>query len=290
MKKSFLIAAFIILTATVIFAQTEKNYKSVSLTAGINKKIEWAQKKQVEPYYGEIDTKGVFKSAYFIWDRKKTFDYYLAINFNSLNSSRSSEMFRWDKNGVLSDSVKLNAHDEFQSSVYISIKLDTLNKVLSYCWHSKDNKEPGGMPTLIKPKVSKGNVMPPVELAYTDGKKGTLESLKGQYVFLDFWSTTCTGCIEELPLVKKLREEIPADKLVIIGMCYDTEEEYNKFIKTHPFGYSNALVSDELLKQLEINSFPTKVLIDPSGKILDTDFNLVNLGSKVKAYVLKNTK
>src|SRR5690606_16508266 len=51
-----------------------------------------------------------------------------------------------------------------------------------------------------------------------DGKKVSLESLKGKVVFINFWATWCPPCIHEMPSINKLKQSFDADDEIIFLM------------------------------------------------------------------------
>ena len=100
-----------------------------------------------------------------------------------------------------------------------------------------------------------------------------MKNLRGKVVLLDFWATWCGPCVAELPQVQKAHE-LWADKgLVVIGVHHNSRpvEDVRKFARekhlSFPIGLDNA--SGETCGQYNVTAFPTKILIDRNGKILE---------------------
>jgi peroxiredoxin len=109
---------------------------------------------------------------------------------------------------------------------------------------------------------------PDFKLTTLEGKEIDLSSLKGKYVFIDFWGTWCAPCREEIPNIKKMYETISSDELVIIGIaCNDNETKVNKYITANDIKYINAMANDKIISDYGVYSFPSTFLIDKEGKI-----------------------
>jgi thiol-disulfide isomerase/thioredoxin len=91
----------------------------------------------------------------------------------------------------------------------------------------------------------------------------------GKTVVLNFWFIACAPCRAEMPQLNKLVQKYKNDPNVIfIGIALDpSDDDIQDFVKTNPFSYR--LVSDgrEFAQLFKINTFPTNVVIDKTGKV-----------------------
>jgi peroxiredoxin len=134
--------------------------------------------------------------------------------------------------------------------------------------------------------ITDGMEAPDFKLTTLEGKEIELSSLKGKYVFIDFWGTWCAPCRAEIPNIKKMYETISADELVVIGIAYnDKAETLNKFILKNDMKYINAMANDKIISDYGVNSFPTTFLIDKEGKIKGKNLRGDNLVDMVKELI-----
>jgi thiol-disulfide isomerase/thioredoxin len=96
-------------------------------------------------------------------------------------------------------------------------------------------------------------------------------SLSGKYVIIDFWGTWCGPCVAEMPKLKEYQEKYN-DQLVVLGInSGDTKEKIEKFITPKNYTWKQLLSGkgkESLVLKFNVAGFPTKFIIDPSGKIL----------------------
>src|SRR5947207_14570955 len=103
----------------------------------------------------------------------------------------------------------------------------------------------------------------------------SLAGLKGKIVLLDFWTYGCINCLHIIPDLEKLEQKY-ANQLVIIGVHsgkYENEKDTDNIRRVivrydiaHPV-YNDADFA--VWRAYNVNAWPTRVLIDPAGYIVD---------------------
>lgn len=102
-----------------------------------------------------------------------------------------------------------------------------------------------------------------------NGKPLTLSSLRGKYVVLDFWGSWCIWCIKGMPKMKEYYEKY-AGKMEILGIdCNDSEEKWKAAVAEYQLPWLHVYNNGgaQLLEKYGVEGFPTKVVIDPEGRI-----------------------
>lgn len=102
-------------------------------------------------------------------------------------------------------------------------------------------------------------------------------------VLVNFWATTCPGCIAEMPHLAQMKQKF-GDKfeLVAVSMNYDPAEQVQKFIAKNPYPFSFVRDSDGKIAEAfgGVLLTPTSFLIAPNGNIVyqkigEVDFDIV---------------
>ncbi len=116
-----------------------------------------------------------------------------------------------------------------------------------------------------------GNLAPDFTLNDINGKPLALSSLRGKWLILDFWGSWCGWCIKGMPKMKEYYAKYQ-DKLEILGVdCNDTVEKWKAAVAKHEIPwlhvYWDKEKGDNPLEMYAVRGFPTKVVIDPEGKV-----------------------
>ena len=118
-----------------------------------------------------------------------------------------------------------------------------------------------------------GSPAPDFTLMDINGKPLALSSLKGKWVILDFWGAWCKWCIKGVPDMKEYYAKYSA-KLEILGVdCNDTVEKWKAAVAQYELPWRhvyNDFEKDDINNPLAlygVRGFPTKVVIDPEGKV-----------------------
>jgi len=106
-----------------------------------------------------------------------------------------------------------------------------------------------------------------------DGKQLSLEQLRGKVVLVNFWATSCSGCVKEMPdMVKVYRDyKDRGFEIVAVAMSYDPPNYVASFVQSRQLPFPVSLdVSGEHARAFgDVQLTPTTFLIGKDGSILD---------------------
>ena len=114
----------------------------------------------------------------------------------------------------------------------------------------------------------------------------TSEKLKGSVVVINFWFTGCKPCIQEMPHLNQLVAENTS--VVFIAPAPENETQIKKFLKKYSFEYNIIPSSTEFITALNIENFPTHLVVDKDGIIRQVFIGYANdIKEKLKAEINK---
>ena len=124
---------------------------------------------------------------------------------------------------------------------------------------------------LYAEKVKIGEQMKDFTLFDREGSKHQLSDFKGKYTILEFTFVGCGGCVFIKPFLEEFYKR-NKDKAEVIAIYKDTKENWIKEGQERKVSYhewSDNTRSAEPVAAYDIKAYPTFVIIDPNGKILD---------------------
>ncbi|MDR1424596.1 MAG: TlpA family protein disulfide reductase [Azoarcus sp.] len=112
---------------------------------------------------------------------------------------------------------------------------------------------------------------PDIALTTLQGERLDTASLRGKVVLVNFWATTCTSCIAELPKLIATHEKFKARGLetLAVAMDYDPPEQVRAFVEKNALPFIVAPDARGAAAQAfgGVRLTPTTFLIDRQGRI-----------------------
>lgn len=120
--------------------------------------------------------------------------------------------------------------------------------------------------------MNKGEAAPNVSFTSIKGEPGTLAGLKGKVVLVNFWATSCSGCMHEMPELIATHQKYQARgfQTVSIAMSYDPPNYVLNYAQSKQLPFFVTLDSEGKLAEAfgGILGTPTSFVIDKRGKIV----------------------
>ncbi|MFD2552431.1 TlpA family protein disulfide reductase [Bizionia sediminis] len=110
----------------------------------------------------------------------------------------------------------------------------------------------------------KNKEFPKFDLNTLADKNFDSEKLKGKPTMINFWFTRCAPCIDEMPVLNKIKEKYK-DDFNFISITYEKKEAVQKFLKKHPFEFEHLINAKEFINQLGIQAYPMNLFLDKNG-------------------------
>lgn len=102
-----------------------------------------------------------------------------------------------------------------------------------------------------------------------DGPAVRLDELRGQVVLLEFWTSTCVGCIGATPKLNRLHRRYADRDLTILGINMDADGgvQAREVVQRRAIEYPVLLDPGPVALAYGIYATPTAVLVGPDGRI-----------------------
>ena len=119
-------------------------------------------------------------------------------------------------------------------------------------------------------KFENGASMPEVILKRPNGSDFKLNKLKGKWVYIQFFNSYCTECIQDMILLQNFQKKYE-DSITFISISIDFDfQKFASFSRQYKipdlqfYHFNNEY---DWLYSLGVNSLPDNILLDPSGNL-----------------------
>ena len=98
----------------------------------------------------------------------------------------------------------------------------------------------------------------------------------GKVIYVDYWASWCSPCIEAMPYAEKLREEYAGQNIIFVYLSSDNDQSaWKKAVKKYGLSnYEDSFLSlnhnnSEFIKALQIQSIPRYLIYDANGRLVE---------------------
>jgi thiol-disulfide isomerase/thioredoxin len=110
------------------------------------------------------------------------------------------------------------------------------------------------------------------------GGTTSLADLKGKYVYMDIWAQWCGPCKREIPYLKEIEAEYHDKNIEFVSISIDRERDYDKWramVEDKELSGIQLLADkdweSQFVKEYLIKGIPRFILVDPQGKIVNSN-------------------
>ena len=129
----------------------------------------------------------------------------------------------------------------------------------------------------IAKNLAKGAESPKfVDYENNAGGTTSLDDLKGKYVYIDLWATWCQPCKNEIPFLKKVEEKYHNKNIEFVSISVDRQKDYEtwkKMIVDKELSGIQLYAKEDkaFMDAYKVSGIPRFILLDPEGKIVDSN-------------------
>ena len=134
-----------------------------------------------------------------------------------------------------------------------------------------------------------GKPLPGFNFVDINGNVYNKETCKGKILVLNFWFIGCLACQREMPELNKMVASYKKrNDLVFLSIAPNKAHELKKFLEKTPFNYAAiANKNSYVMDTLNINMFPTQMIVNRNGEIAKVPENYKELEIELRKEFLK---
>lgn len=130
----------------------------------------------------------------------------------------------------------------------------------------------GSAVLLARPAIAleAGQSAPAFTLPSASGEALSLESLRGHYVYVDFWASWCGPCKQSFPWMRTLQERHAASGFKVVAINVDEQQaDARRFLASTPPGFTVLFDPKGATPAAwGVQGMPSSYLVGPDGKVL----------------------
>ena len=269
MRRIYLILFFIFFYS----CNKNSNYLTAKLATDCPKQLEDFKKENIDSdlkftrFETGLDSLNIFFGS--MTKNNKT-NYWISSNFKGSNFLRGISLKPKDSLNLLTEDITFEINPLDQISPY-SVSLRVLHQPLTnkveYLW--LNNGLTSNIASLVKVEklIQQEKKFPEMTINTISGENISSEDFKDKIVIINWWSTTCSPCVKEIPELNKILEKYKLDKdILFLAITSDKKARVTTFLEKHEFKYNQGFINNETSKIFE-GFQPQNIIINKNGII-----------------------
>ncbi len=230
-------------------------------------RLSWTDVRQAQ-----INVEGATGTVVVVWGKNsKGADRFWVAGLDDIGNVRMTRgSMKRGESDVYSGSVDLKALGATPGTVNVEIRVLPAQRLLLY------RQENQAYSLSVRGGVSgeDGKVLlkmhariPDFQVQLLNGDSLAIADLRGRIVVVNWWATTCSPCIAEMPGLNELVEKYSGhESISFLAIAVDTPEDLSRFLERRRFAYTQALYN-ESANEIFGNALPRNVIILPDGEV-----------------------
>jgi len=137
-----------------------------------------------------------------------------------------------------------------------------------------------------RPELARARMAPPFAVTTADGKRISMDDLRGKVVLLDFWATWCGPCREALPHIRDVARKFQGQPLVILSVSLDSDEQkWKEFVAKNEMTwpqYRDGGFAGSMATMFGVAAIPHTFTIDADGVLQEEHIGDASIEGKLK--------
>lgn len=182
----------------------------------------------------------------------------------------------------------VNKGEEMGRLMEIGMSMIDQNKGKSI---SPEGKLSGGNPGNLTIKTANtspfmtGAALPDFSGEGLDGERIALDQYKGKVLVINFWFVQCPPCIEEMPVLNAVRKNSNPDEVAFLSITFNTTDMVTRFLKSNEFTFDKMVNAKEVIKRMNVVSYPVTIVVDKRGIIQYTSSGSIFSASELESQI-----
>ena len=129
---------------------------------------------------------------------------------------------------------------------------------------------PPAVPSEASPRL--GQPLPDFTLPDLQGNQVQLSALHGKVVFINIWATWCPPCVEEMPTIQQLYEQLHGHGLEVLAISVDAlgAQVVGPFMQKHRLTFPALLDPASRVPRLyHTSGVPESFIVDKRGRLVE---------------------
>lgn len=147
----------------------------------------------------------------------------------------------------------------------LDIRIALSGRSLLFRWMlSPDNdKNPGGSPMPADILLDVDKELFPFDVRDLSGQLVGSSELRGKVTMVDWWFTSCVGCVLEIPGFNQLVQKYKS-RVQFLAVAIDDPKIVRSFLVKHPFHFRQTIASDSIYRYIG-GGVPHTIVVDERG-------------------------